>query len=160
MTMRIVDAGPLLFLARLNRLDILKIGASRVLVPSAVLIEIQRKNDPATEIIHASYGNWLGECLITDQEILKMLPDLGKGEREVIAQAIEQKINSVVLDDLDARRIARRFGLIPTGTVGLLLAAKKKGLLPSLKEELERLKEMGFWISESLWKEALKESGE
>jgi len=50
MTIRIVDAGPLLFLARLNRLDILKIGVSRVLVPSAVLIEIQRKNDLALEI--------------------------------------------------------------------------------------------------------------
>jgi len=144
MTMRIVDAGPLLFLARLNRLEILKIGASRVLVPSAVLIEIQKKNDLAMEIIHASYGNWLGECLITDPEILKMLPDLGKGEREIIAQAIEQKINSVVLDDLDARRIARRFGLIPTGQLVFYWQLRKKAFFLHLKRNWIVSKRWGF----------------
>ncbi len=51
MIIRIVDTGPLLFLARLNRLDLLKIGVERVLVPSAVLIEIQRKDDLALDII-------------------------------------------------------------------------------------------------------------
>jgi len=91
---------------------------------------------------------------------LRLLPGLGKGEREVIAQALEQNIDSVVLDDLDARRSARRFGLIPIGTVGLLLAAKKLNLLPSLKAELERLKKMDFWISQSLIERALTEAGE
>lgn len=43
MSLLIVDAGPLLFLACLNRLGLLKIEADRVLVPSAVLIEIHRK---------------------------------------------------------------------------------------------------------------------
>lgn len=160
MSLRIVDTGPLLFLARLNRLELLKIRAERVLVPSAVIIEIQRKDDLALERIRVCYGDWLGECIVTNPQLLKLLPDLGKGEREVIAQALGQKINSVVLDDLDARRIARRFGLVPTGTVGLLLAAKKLGLLSSLKVELEYLKAMGFWISQSLWIEALKEAGE
>ncbi len=51
MSLHIVDAGPLLFMARLNRLDLLRIGVDRVLVPSAVLIEIYRKEDPAMEII-------------------------------------------------------------------------------------------------------------
>lgn len=125
MSLRIVDTGPLLFLARLNRLELLKIGVDRVLVPSAVLIEIHRKEDLASKTIQACYGDWLNECMLSNPEILKLLPDLGKGEREVIAQALGQKIKSVILDDLDARRIARRFGLIPTGTVGLLLACEK-----------------------------------
>jgi len=160
MSLRIVDTGPLLFLARLNRLELLKIGVERVLVPSAVLIEIQRKDDLALQRIQACYGEWLGECILTSPEILRLLPDLGKGEREVIAQALGQKINSVILDDLDARRIARRFGLVPTGTVGLLLAAKKLNLIPSFKVELESIRAMGFWISQSLLTEALKEAGE
>lgn len=160
MSLRIVDAGPLLFLARLNRLELLKIEVDRVLVPSAVLIEIHRKEDPALEIIRSCYGDWLGECMINNPEILRLLPGLGKGEREVIAQALVQNIDSVVLDDLDARRIARRFGLIPIGTVGLLLTAKKLNLLPSLKAELERLVKMDFWISQSLIESALKEAGE
>jgi predicted nucleic acid-binding protein len=63
------------------------------------------------------------------------------------------------LDDLDARRVARRLSLEPIGTVGLLLAAKKRGLIVSLKAELDQLKEMGFWISMQLRVEALKEAG-
>ncbi|MEW5954772.1 MAG: hypothetical protein AB1815_13830 [Bacillota bacterium] len=57
MNIRIVDTGPLLFLARLNRLELLKIGAERVLVPSAVLIEIQRKDDLALQRIQAIAPN-------------------------------------------------------------------------------------------------------
>jgi len=87
-----------------------------------------------------------------------MLPDLGSGEREVIAQAVEDHI--VLLDDMDARRIARRLGLQPIGTVGLLIAAKKRGLLPWLRSELQQLKALGFWISQELQEEALREVNE
>lgn len=64
----------------------------------------------------------------------------------MILQALERKVTSVILDDLDARRVARRLNLEPIGTVGLLLAAKKRWLIVSLKAELDRLKEMSFWI--------------
>lgn len=69
-------------------------------------------------------------------------------------------MTSVVLDDLDARRVARRLGLEPIGTVGLLLAAKKRGIILSLKAELDRLQKMAFWISAQLRAEVLKEAGE
>jgi predicted nucleic acid-binding protein len=64
------------------------------------------------------------------------------------------------MDDLDARRVARRLGLEPIGTVGLLLAGKKRGIVLSLKAALDRLAGMGFWISQALLAEALKEAGE
>jgi predicted nucleic acid-binding protein len=160
MRARVVDAGPLLFLARLGRLDLLLLGADQIYVPVAVLAEIRQKPDPALEPIQAMLGTWLAECSLTDPELLKLLPDLGAGEREVIVQALERKVTSVVLDDLDARRVARRLGLEPIGTVGLLLAAKKRGIILSLKGELDRLAGMGFWISRALRAEALKEAGE
>ena len=160
MRARVVDAGPLLFLARLGRLDLLLLGADQIYVPVAVLAEIRQKPDPALEPIQAMLGTWLAECSLTNPELLKLLPDLGAGEREVIVQALERKVTSVVLDDLDARRVARRLGLEPIGTVGLLLAAKKRGIIPSLRAELDRLKKTGFWISAQLRAEALKEAGE
>lgn len=157
---RLVDAGPLLFLARLGRLELLLLGADQIYVPTAVLTEIRQKSDPALEPIHAVLKTWLSECTLTNPDLLKLLPDLGTGEKEVILQALERKVASLVLDDLDARRVARRLSLEPIGTVGLLLAAKKRGLIVSLKAELDRLKEMGFWISVQLRVEALKEAGE
>ena len=69
-------------------------------------------------------------------------------------------ISSVAMDDLDARRTAHRVGLEPVGTVGLLLAAKKRGLITSLGDELARLKDFGFRVSDTLAKQALREAGE
>jgi predicted nucleic acid-binding protein len=160
MRARVLDAGPLLFLARLGRLDLLLLGADQIYVPVAVLAEIRRKPDPALEPIQAVLKTWLTECPLINPDLLKLLPDLGAGEREVIIQALERKVTSVVMDDLDARRVARRLGLEPIGTVGLLLAAKKRGIILSLKAELDRLAGMGFWISQALRTEALKEAGE
>jgi predicted nucleic acid-binding protein len=160
MNARVVDAGPLLFLARLDRLPLLRLGVEQVFIPSAVLEEVQRKPDPVLDLIQGYLTDWLNECSLTNIEILRILSDLGAGEREVIAQALENHIASVVLDDLDARRRALHFGIQPIGTVGLLLAAKKRQMIPSLKDELQRLKNMGFWVSESLVEAALREAGE
>jgi len=160
MIARVVDAGPLLFLGRLNLLDLLSLGTDRVFVPASVLAEIRRKPDPVLELIEAALGTWLMECLLNNPELTKLLPDLGAGEQEVMIQALEQKAVSVVMDDLDARRVARRLGLTPIGTVGLLLAGKKRGIVSSLRDEIDRLREAGFWLSENLRAEALREAGE
>lgn len=160
MSQRITNASPLLFLAQLDRGELLCLGVQEVFVPSIVLGEICAKGDLAAERIKGYLGRGLRECLLTRPELLHLLPDLGEGEKEVIAQALQEKIVSVVLDDLDARRVARRMGLDPVGTVGLLLAAKKQNLIPSLKHELERLKVLGFWVSDVLAEQALREAGE
>jgi predicted nucleic acid-binding protein len=108
MTLWIVDTSPLIFLAKLNRLDLLKRGADQIVAPPAVFREI--------------------------------------GE--------------VVLDDLDARRFAHRIGLVPVGTLGLLLAAKLRGEIKSLREEIDRLIGAGFRVSPPLVQAFLREAGE
>jgi uncharacterized protein len=160
MSRRVTNASPLVFLARLGRLELLGLGAEEVLVPSDVIAEVRAKPDAAAAQLEAHLGDWLRECPAASPELLQLLPDLGKGEREVVAQALHEGIVSVAMDDLDARRLARRLGLEPVGTVGLLLASKKMDLLPSLGAELQRLKDMGFRISEALFEQAMSEAGE
>ncbi len=160
MSRRLVNASPLIFLAKLGRLELLRLGAQEVLVPSGVLEEVRAKPDVGAELIERYLGTWLKVCHLTRREVLRFLPDLGEGEKEVIAQALQEDIVSIALDDLDARRVARRMGLEPIGTVGLLLAARKRSMLPSLKQELEHLKALGFWVSDSLYSLALQEAGE
>jgi predicted nucleic acid-binding protein len=82
------------------------------------------------------------------------------GEAEVIVLARELDADRVVLDDLDARRFARRVGLEIAGTVGLLLAARKRGELASLRAEIERLELLGFRISPVLAEAVLRAAGE
>jgi len=160
MKRRITNASPLILLAKLGRLDLLRLGADEVLVPSAALEEVYAKSDVASEETSKRLGTWLKPCLVTRPDLSRLFPDLGSGERDVLVQAIQEGISSVVLDDLDARRTARRMGMKPVGTVGLLLAAKKRGMIPLLRKELNTLEELGFWISDSLVEEALREAGE
>ena len=82
------------------------------------------------------------------------------GEAEVIALALELGINDVVLDDLDARRFARRNGLQPIGTLGLLLGAKESGLIVSVRNEINRLRSFGFRASDALIATVLASAGE
>jgi uncharacterized protein len=88
------------------------------------------------------------------------MADLDAGESEVIALAMEAKAERVVLDDLDARRFAHRVGAAPVGTLGLLLASKLRGDLPSLRSEIDRLQRAGFRVSPALSQALLREAGE
>jgi predicted nucleic acid-binding protein len=65
------------------------------------------------------------------------------------------------LDESEARRTARVYGLNITGVIGILIRAKGAGRIPSLREELDRLRnEAGFWIGDDVYKKALQVSGE
>jgi predicted nucleic acid-binding protein len=160
MNQRIADTSVIVFLAKLDRLELLRLGVEEVLVPSAVLTELRIRRDEATDRVERHLGTWLKECRLVHNDLLQLLSDLGHGEREVIAQAVQEKATNVALDDQEARRVARRSGLESIGTIGILLAAKKQALIPSLQQELERLRGMGFWVTEALAAQVLPEAGE
>lgn len=88
------------------------------------------------------------------------MADLDAGESEVIALALELEAERVILDDLDARRLAQRLGVVPVGTLGLLLAARLRGEIQSLRAELDRLQQAGFRVSPTLRQAVLREAGE
>ena len=69
--------------------------------------------------------------------------DLGQGEREAIALAIDSGADLVILDDQQGRLVSRDKGLSVTGTVGVLIEAKERGFIPSLRPEMDRLIEAG-----------------
>ena len=157
----VVDTSPLLFLAKLNRLDILKGAADEILAPPAVFLEVAARQDEVGRQIDGASRIWLTRSPVRDERLVEILSaDLGAGEAEVIALAREVDAERVVLDDLDARRFARRIGLPAVGTLGLLLAARLRGEIPSLREEIERLRQSGFRASEALVREVLREAGE
>jgi len=157
----VVDASPLLFLAKIDRLAVLRDRAPEVLIPKAVLGEILAHADPAAAVLREAAETWLHVAGIDDRRAVELLlADLGPGETEVIALARERGTARVVMDDLDARRFARRVGLAPIGTLGLLLAARLRGEIPSLRTEILRLRDVGFYVSEALVRAALEAAGE
>jgi uncharacterized protein len=81
------------------------------------------------------------------------------GEAEAIALASEKQCR-IVLDDRRARDLAKHMGLEMTGTVALLVRAKRLGLLPWIKPVLNDLTEKGFRLSEDLKRKMLALAGE
>jgi len=89
-----------------------------------------------------------------------LLASLDRGEAEVLVLAKELDADRVVMDDLDARRFARRAGFDLVGTLGLLLAARLRGEIPSVQQEIEQLRTLGFRVASPLVEAILREAGE
>ena len=92
------------------------------------------------------------------QQLLEMQID--KGESSAIALALETPDCTVILDDYKARKIAERLGINITGTIGVIVKAKIKGVIPSIKPFLAKIKETDFRLSAEVELLALKEAQE
>lgn len=66
----------------------------------------------------------------------------------------------LILDDTLGRRIARLQHMQFTGTIGVIVRAKQRGLLPDLAPVIAALREAGLWLSEELIAEVLRQAGE
>ena len=88
------------------------------------------------------------------------MTDIDRGEAEVIVLAEELKANTVIMDDRLGGKIAHLRGFNVIGTLRLLVLAKDKGLIAGIKPLIEKLKEVGFWISEDVYKDILLQTRE
>ena len=92
------------------------------------------------------------------QQVLELQID--KGESSAIALAIETPGCIIILDDYKARKVAEKLGLEVTGTIGVIIKAKLKGILSSIKPYLNKINQTDFHLSEDIEREALKQAGE
>jgi predicted nucleic acid-binding protein len=92
-------------------------------------------------------------------ELLPLVTDLGPGERSALAIALARRL-TVILDDALARRHATLLGVRFTGTLGVLIRAKREGHLPAVRPVLERLEALRFRLDEATRSNALELAGE
>ena len=144
----ITDSGCLIALERIDRLDILSSLFGEVWIPPAVSQEFGRSL------------SWLKVVVPKDQGMVTALRlSVDDGEAEAIALAYEYQCRLIV-DDLQARKVAQRLGLQITGTVGILITAKKRGIIDSVKGTIDSLEFVGFYVGASLKAQALQMAGE
>ncbi len=86
--------------------------------------------------------------------------DLGKGETEVISYASLNPGFHVIIDDAAARRCAKTLGVHSLGTLGVLLLAKRRGVISSIKPALAALQDAGLWLGDDVIAMVLSEAGE
>ncbi len=155
------DAGPLIGLARIQSLHLLSSLFDEVFVPSAVEQECCRELSlPGAASIRAAIDK--GELFLKKVPqptiIIAFPPGLGPGERAVIELAAQMQV-PVLMDDRMGRRTAVSRGIAVVGLGGLLLQAKRQGLIPSLKPLLLQLKDQSYRISHSLVQDLLRRAG-
>lgn len=143
------DASCLIALDNVNRLHLLQNLFDEVVVPTEVAREF------------GAFLPWLRIGNAIDRQLIVSLRlRLGQGESGAIALAAELGDAVVILDDMKARRVARQMELRVIGTAGVLIYAKRKGLLPRIKPVLQELAEAGFFLSEHATTDALRLAGE
>lgn len=143
----ICDTSPLQYLHQLRLLHILPALAGRILIPPAVLHEIEAGKAFGVDLPDVRGLEWL--TVRSPAGSATRLPDqnLGPGETDVLMLAAECDEVVVVLDDGLARRVADRLNIPVIGTLGLLINAKHAGLVPTVREHIDRLQVKGFRVS-------------
>src|SRR4030043_1838639 len=144
----IVNTSPLFYLHRLGYFYILEKLYGEIIVPFAVVTELEEGERLGEDIPEIKSYNWIKVKNVTVPAFIKLVPDLGQGEAEVLALGYEERDSLLIIDDAIARKIARLQKLKFTGTAGVLLRAKKEGHIKEIKLIIRRLKEAGFYISD------------
>lgn len=147
----VADTSPLILLDRTGYLWILGRLFERVFIPPSVDMEWLR---PGGYVV----PEWLS-VVILPLEAASFAEDLyqklDKGETEAIALFSSLKADRLLLDDLNGRRLAKTMGLPVIGTLGILVAAKLKGIIPELAPVLDTLKKHRFYIDDKVLENAL-----
>ena len=155
----VINASPLIFLSRSSHLNILKNFANNIIVSEPVSIEINAKGPEDITAQKLKETSWLN--IYPAEKIPDFILEwgLGAGESAVLASAYNHGIEAII-DDLAGRKCARSINIPVRGTLGLVLIAKRRGLIPQARPVLEDLIQSGLYLSNSIIKEALKRVNE
>lgn len=146
----ISDTSCFIILSNIGELELLQKLYGQVFTTLDIAIEYGEK-----------LPEWVEIATVADlqkQQLLEMQID--KGESSAIALALEYSNSTIILDDYKARKIAERLGIPFTGTIGVIIKAKLKGIIPSIKPLLAKIKQTNFRLSPDIELCALKEAKE
>lgn len=163
--MIVSNSSPLIYLAKLKKLMLLKILFKEAVIPQEVYNEVvvlgkEGKFVDAVAVERAKAEGWLRvEKSTRNKKYRSLVEEIDVGEVAAILLAKKLSANLLLMDDASARTIAESFGLRVKGTIFVLLTAYKKKLLK--KEEVKRLMVLlvaeGFRISQELYAQVLEE---
>lgn len=156
----IVNASPLIFFAKAGLIHFLQQAAPQILVPEAVGQEIRHRgyNDVTARTLASTV--WLASVETAPIPPLIQSWDLGPGESAVLAYAHAHPGVMAIIDDGAGRRCAETLGLPLLGSLGLVMIAKRRGLIPAARPVIALLKQHGMYLSESIIDRAMLLIGE
>jgi len=155
------NAGPLISLSSINKLDLLKSLFGKIIIPTAVFHEVVVNGGGRPGSLEVGNAKWIRNKKIEIPRVSGLLLGrLDPGETETIFLALEMNADYVLLDEQLARQKAFRIGISVIGTLGILLMAKKSGYIDSISPLLDELERSSFRMSIKLRHEVLVRAGE
>ena len=156
------DTSVLTNLAAIGQFDLLFRLYSSVHVAPGVLAELNAGGKPWPGSKEVDNAEWIRRHEVGNETLVTALrSDLGRGEAESIALALELGADLILLDEREGRHAAQRLGLNTVGIVGILLEAKARGFIGAIRPPLDALRTgAGFYLGEALYLTVLAEAGE
>jgi len=134
------DTSAVLNLARIGRLELLRLLYQQVLIPSAVSLELSDSRNDLPPAVDLASMPWLIVASATDRNrVQELREELDAGEAEAIVLAIERRADILLVDERRARKTATAAGLAVTGLIGVVARAKRDGLIDLAKPVLDEL---------------------
>ncbi|MBW1796636.1 MAG: DUF3368 domain-containing protein [Deltaproteobacteria bacterium] len=147
------NTDPIIGLAKIGRIFLLKSMAKEVLIPPMVHRELFGKIGSETEQIDRALNDFMhiGNPTPLEPAIQRAIADLDEGEKQAVglASTIQRDV-LLLLDDRAGRQAAEELDIPTTGLIGFLLLAKEKGLVEKIGPLVEELRNKGYWLSDEV----------
>ena len=157
----VINTSPLIaIVAAMGGFNVLQSLYTNVIVPFEVSQEILIGGTTGLGVTEFQADFWLQKQTVPVNISPILLNSLDIGEASVIQLALNKNISTVCIDEAVGRRIARLSGLAVTGSIGILLRAKKEGYPLSIKTAIEKMLNHNIRLSQRVIDFALKEAGE
>jgi uncharacterized protein len=158
----VVNTSPLLALDACGQIDLLRSLYQQVVIPDVVDNELSTgKTRPLLPGgLTAAHRAWIQVRTLSNPIKAPLLAKLDPGEAAVIQLALELGTTQVLIDERSAWKEAVREGLAPVGSVGIILLAKKKGLIAEVKPHLHEMRNKGLYLSKRVIDDAIVQAGE
>ncbi len=159
-SLTISNTSPLLYLHLAGQLALLQQLYGSIVIPPAVRDELQVGAERGVNVPTVERLSWIQVLPLRSPTLVPLVTDLGRGEAEAIGLGLEHPGSLLILDDGLARRIARLNELKFTGTLGVVVKAKQRGILEAVRPVVMALRKAGLWLSDELVKEILRQAKE
>ena len=156
----VIDASPLIILFNSQLADLFPQLFSEIIVPRAVWDEVVSGSTTDVASQQLPLTSWVRVIEVSAISTVIAAWSLGLGESEVLTFAWENYGYRVMVDDAAARRCARILGMGTLGTGGMLVLAKRRGLISSVSSCIELVRDAGLWISDEVVSLLKQEAGE
>jgi len=157
----VADSGPLIALALIGQFDLFRSLYGQIHIPQAVRDEVVASQGGRPGAEEVANVPWIRVSGVRDATAVQLLRErLDLGESQAIVLSIELQADLLVIDEARGRRVAEARGLNKTGTVGMLVVAKKRGLVLAVTPLLDELLIKGFRMSKKLYGTTRKLAGE